>query len=68
MRSPGWEPRELTDREQRILFKGAATAGKGFVRSTGVPVEIHWTDGERERSAVLAGETTRWWSPASRPS
>src|SRR4051812_47294064 len=51
---PGWKPRELTDREQRILFKGAATAGKGFVRSAGVPVEIRWTDGERERSAVLA--------------
>jgi uncharacterized protein (TIGR03085 family) len=51
---PGWEPRELTDREQRILFKGAATAGKGFVRSVGVPVEIRWTDGERERSSVLA--------------
>jgi uncharacterized protein (TIGR03085 family) len=52
--APGWEPRELTDREQRILFKGAATAGKGFVRSVGVPAEIRWTDGERERSAVLA--------------
>jgi uncharacterized protein (TIGR03085 family) len=52
--TPGWEPRELTDREQRILFKGAATAGKGFVRSVGVPVEIQWTDGERDRSAVLA--------------
>jgi uncharacterized protein (TIGR03085 family) len=52
--APGWEPRELTDRERRILFKGAATAGKGFVRSVGVPTEIRWTDGERERSAVLA--------------
>ena len=53
--APGWAPRELTDREQRVLFKGAATAGKGFVRSVGVPVEIRWTDGERERTAVLAG-------------
>ena len=51
---PGWKPRELTDRERRTLFKGAATAGKAFVRSVGVPVEIRWTDGERERSAVLA--------------
>ncbi len=50
---PGWEPRELTDRERRILFKGASVAGKGLVRPVGVPVEIHWTDGERERSAVL---------------
>jgi uncharacterized protein (TIGR03085 family) len=53
--TPGWEPRELTDRENRILFKGAAAAGKPFVRSVGVPVQIRWTDGERERSSVLAG-------------
>ena len=52
--TPGWEPRELTDREQRVLFKGAATAGKQFVRSVGVPVQIRWTDGEREREAVLS--------------
>jgi uncharacterized protein (TIGR03085 family) len=51
--SPGWKPRELTDREKRILFKGASVAGKGLVRPAGVPVEIQWTDGERERSAVL---------------
>lgn len=50
---PGWTPRELTDREQRILFKGASTAGKGLVRPADVPVEIRWTDGERHRSAVL---------------
>ena len=50
---PGWEPRELTDREKRILFKGAAVAGKGLVRPLGVPVEIRWADGERERTAVL---------------
>jgi uncharacterized protein (TIGR03085 family) len=52
--TPGWEPRELTDRAQRILFKGAATAGKRFVKSTGVPVQIRWTDGEHARDAVLA--------------
>jgi uncharacterized protein (TIGR03085 family) len=52
--TPGWQPRELTDRERRTLFKAAATAGKAFVRSAGVPVEIRWTDGEREREAVLA--------------
>jgi uncharacterized protein (TIGR03085 family) len=51
---PGWEPRELTDREKRMLFKGASVAGKGLVRKVGVPVEIRWADGVRERSAVLA--------------
>jgi uncharacterized protein (TIGR03085 family) len=50
---PGWAPRELTDREKRVLFKSAAVAGKGLVRPAGVPVEIRWTDGERRRSAVL---------------
>ncbi len=50
---PGWEPRELTDQEKRVLFKGVAVAGKGLVRPAGVPVEIRWTDGDRERSAVL---------------
>ena len=51
--TPGWEPRELTDREKRTLFRGAAVAGKGLVRPVGVPVEIRWADGGRARSAVL---------------
>jgi uncharacterized protein (TIGR03085 family) len=51
--APGWKPRELTDREKRVLFKAVAVAGKGLVRPAGVPAEIRWTDGERERSAVL---------------
>ena len=51
--APGWAPRELTDQEKRVLFKGVAVAGKGLVRPAGVPVEIRWTDGGRERSAVL---------------
>ena len=50
---PGWEPRELTDRENRALFKGIAVAGKGLVRSVGVPVEIQWPHGVRRHSAVL---------------
>src|SRR3954454_5549838 len=52
--APGWEPRELTDRENRTLFKGAATAGKRFVKSAGVPTRIRWADGERVRESVLA--------------
>jgi uncharacterized protein (TIGR03085 family) len=52
--APGWEPRELTDRENRILFKGAATAGKRFVKSVGVPVRVRWADGDRVRESVLA--------------
>lgn len=51
--TPGWEPRELTEREQRTLFKAVAVAGKGLVRRAGVPVEIRWQDGERLRTAVL---------------
>ncbi|MCW2817736.1 MAG: hypothetical protein JWR20_1797 [Marmoricola sp.] len=49
----GWEPRELTDREQAVLWKTVATAGKGLVRRAGVPVEVRWDDGERTRTAVL---------------
>ncbi len=52
-----WEPRELTDREQKVLWKAIGTAGKGLVRPIGVPVEIRWTSAQRESSAVLrAGE------------
>lgn len=53
--APGWEPRELTEREQRLVFKGASAAGKALVRAVGTPVEIRWYDGERERSTTLVG-------------
>jgi uncharacterized protein (TIGR03085 family) len=52
---PGWAPRELTDREQRTVFKAASFAGKGLVKPAGVPVEIRWADAEKPRSTVLAG-------------
>jgi len=48
-----WEPRELTEREQKALWKAITVAGKGLVRPAGVPVEIRWPRDERERSAVL---------------
>jgi uncharacterized protein (TIGR03085 family) len=48
-----WEPRELTDREQRALWKAVSVAGKGLVRPTGVPVEIRWPREDEERSSVL---------------
>jgi uncharacterized protein (TIGR03085 family) len=51
--TPGWEPRELTERDQKAIWKSIAVAGKGLVRSAGVPVEIRWDGDERERSAVL---------------
>ncbi len=51
--SPGWVPRELTDREQRVIWKALGTAGKGLVRGGEVPVEIRWLDGDKERSSVL---------------
>lgn len=51
--APSWEPRELTESEQNAIWKSIALAGKGLVRSVGMPVEIRWGGDERERSAVL---------------
>ncbi len=48
-----WKPRELTEREQKAIWKSIGMAGKALVRSTGVPVEIRWPTEDRERSAVL---------------
>jgi len=50
---PDWEPRELTEREQKIIWKAIGVAGKGLVRPSGVPVEIRWDGEERNRSAIL---------------
>ena len=46
-----WEPRELTDREQRAIWKSISVAGKGLVRPAGVPVVIRWSGDDRTRSA-----------------
>jgi uncharacterized protein (TIGR03085 family) len=51
--APGWEPRELTEREQRAIWKAVRVGGKGLVRPAGVPVEIRWPHEARERTAVL---------------
>ena len=48
-----WKPRELTEREQRAIWKSISVAGKGLVRSAGVPVEICWPGDEGDRTAVL---------------
>jgi uncharacterized protein (TIGR03085 family) len=48
-----WVPRELTEREQKVLWKAISVAGKGLVRPAGVPVEIRWPREDDERSAVL---------------
>ncbi len=48
-----WEPRELTEREQKAIWKSIGLAGKGLVRPAGVPVEIRWGDDEHARSSVL---------------
>ena len=48
-----WQPRELTDREQRAIWKSISVAGKGLVRKAGVPVEICWPGEEGDRTAVL---------------
>ena len=47
--TPGWSPRELTEREQKVLWKATAVAGKGLVRPAKVPVEMRWGG----RTAVL---------------
>ena len=41
---PGWAPRELTVGEQKQLWKAIGYAGRGLVRSTGVPVAIRWEE------------------------
>ena len=51
--APGWVPRELTDREQRILWKTLGGAGRALVRRAGVPVELRWDERGRERTTVL---------------
>jgi uncharacterized protein (TIGR03085 family) len=51
--APGWEPRELTEREQRAIWRAITMAGKALVRTAAVPVEIRWSGAERDRSAVL---------------
>lgn len=48
-----WQPRELTEREQKAIWKAITVAGKGLVRPAGVPVEIRWPGIEPARSAVL---------------
>lgn len=50
---PDWEPRELTERDQVALWKSISAAGKGLVRSVGVPVQIRWAGDEQDRSATL---------------
>ena len=51
--APDWQPRELTEREQKVLWKAIGVAGKGLARPAGVPVEIRWSHNDRDRSAVL---------------
>ena len=53
--APGWGPRELTEREQRALWKSISVAGKGLVRPAGVPVELRWVgdEGDTGRTATL---------------
>ena len=50
----GWEPRELTERDQLAIWRSVSVAGKGLVRSVEAPVEIRWADDEKKRSATLS--------------
>ncbi len=40
-----WQPRELTDDEQRQIWTMVGHAGRGLVRPAGVPVELRWPGG-----------------------
>lgn len=51
--APDWEPRELTEREQKAIWTSLAVAGRGLVRPAGVPVEIRWAGDKRGRTTVL---------------
>jgi uncharacterized protein (TIGR03085 family) len=51
---PSWEPRELTDRQQRLLWKQISVAGKGMVRDAGVGVAIERSD-TGDRAVLRAG-------------
>jgi len=48
-----WKPRELTEREQRAIWKSISVAGKALARPAGVPVEICWPGDDGDRTAVL---------------
>jgi uncharacterized protein (TIGR03085 family) len=58
--SPGWAPRELTDREQRAIWKLVGYAGRGLVRPAGVPVQLRWRgsakDGPDRTHTLRRGE------------
>ena len=41
---PGWEPRELDQRDQSSLWSAIRIAGRGLVRPAGVPVVIRRSD------------------------
>lgn len=49
---PGWEPRELTEQEQAVLWRAIAPMGRRLVKPAGVPVELAW--GER-RTTLAEG-------------
>ncbi len=50
---PGWTQRDLTEHEQKVIWKAISVAGKGLVRSAGVPVRIRWPREQHVREAVL---------------
>lgn len=51
--APGWEPRELTEREQKAIWTSLAVAGRALVRPAGVPVELRWAGDRSGRTTVL---------------
>lgn len=52
---PSWQPRELSPRDEDTVWSAIRLAGKGLVRSAGVPLTIRRVDTD-QTAALLGGE------------
>lgn len=53
---PTWEPRVLTPRQEKLLWKQISVAGKGLVRGSDVGVTIERSDKDDQRVVLNAAE------------
>ncbi len=52
---PHWAPRELPESAQSVLWRAVSTAGKAFVRKTGLSVELRRSD-TKESAVLVSGD------------